>query len=121
MGNNCNKPPPSPTNQCNVEIGQDYTLANFCTLEGVGGNSYRETWCEKLGSPGEWGVGNSNAGSCAYNDCQPYIDVGAGCCRGCCGIAGAKVGCQRKAYNGNPVQCCLNDYTCNSDNNALCF
>jgi hypothetical protein len=94
----------------------------FCTLAGVGGNSYRKTYCQKMSSAGEWQVGNegdAQAGLCDYNDCNKYQDFGFGCCDGCCGIAGQKLKCQRVSFAGNPAQCCLLDYICSNPNSGF--
>lgn len=120
--NNCVPPPnPNTTNVCNG-YGERYELPGFCTISTGAGNSIRDAWCEKLGSPGEWEVyGNSK--SCTYNICYPYADDNKECTNGnkSCPIQyGDGVICQRVGYNGDPVTCCLNDYDCNGENN-LCF
>jgi len=112
----CDQPPdPDTSNVCNF-LADNYELPGFCTLEGRGGNTYREEWCSKLGSPGEWGVFSSHD-SCGYSDCQPYKKMDSPC-NGCVPIAGRGVLCQRQAFNGNDPQCCFNDYVCTGGNNC---
>src|SRR3989338_8871361 len=110
MGTNCSTHavpcPNNRCNQCDVSIGErpSEPMAAFCTLEGVGGNSYRNDFCTKMSSAGEWETGNQGAvavGSCDYNDCNKTQDFGWGCCNGCCGIDGHQLKCQRINFTGD--------------------
>lgn len=114
MGTNCNNQPyPTAPNQCCVSKGDAMPerMEYFCTLEGSGGNSYRNDFCQKMSNAGEWGKAQQS-GSCAYNDCNNVQDFGAGCCNGCCGIAGAGLKCTRLSFTGDPAQCCFNNFNC---------
>lgn len=129
MGTQCGSFPlhsPDTTNKCSSDIGDYYDMPDFCTYAGPGGKSYREDWCGQLGAPGEWGVSNdgNGHGSCHYADCKPYVQLGTGCCRGCCGIIGEGVRCVREKFTGDKVQCCYNDNACTTpDGNppTACF
>lgn len=120
MGNCGDKPLPNTRNICSSRVGELHTLPNFCTLLGSIGDSYGDDWCPRLGSPGEWDYDGNNAGSCSYNSCGPYQDFGFGCCDGCCGIIGKKVGCRRRAFNGDTLKCCLQNFEC-GERNEDCF
>lgn len=127
MGANCGKnfPYPCPDNQCNicnVSLGAQMpdALPNFCTLRGFGGNNQRATYCQKMSKAGEWGDPFDIHNGCKYNDCNNYQQVETGCCDGCCGIIGGGLLCTRQSFTGDPLTCCLNDYSCNSTNSA-CF
>jgi hypothetical protein len=113
-------------NKCNVDVGEypNQRMENFCTLEGIGGKSKREEYCRKMSSAGEWKVGkDSQDGLCSYNDCRNYQEIGFGCCKGCCGLAGKGLKCQRVSFTGDPVRCCFNNYNCVTDptDDTKCF
>ncbi len=116
MGTQCGSYPPSDpntTNHCN-DYNNKYYMRDFCSLAGVGGKSYRQKWCGKLGSENEWGVEDTNGThTCTYNSCKEYQYMGSGCCKGCCGIVGKSVDCIRRQFNGDPITCCLQDKVCN--------
>lgn len=115
MGNTCDSiQSPEVINRCSGSIKETSgsfnggVLNNFCTYSGVAGKSYRQQWCNKIGD-NEWTYGWQGA-SCTYNDCSPFESQDTGCCGGCCGIAGNGVECKRKAFTGNPIKCCFNDF-----------
>lgn len=116
MGTNCSHhDPPNPTNECSQfeDPTSNYTdgkSRHFCTLAGSGGNQYRTMFCESIGE-GEWETGYTGD-SCSYNDCDKITSYGGGCCKGCCGIAGRSVVCQRNSYKAAPLNCCFNDFAC---------
>lgn len=113
-------PDPDTSNVCSNALGDLYSIPNFCTLEGVGGDSYRQEYCSALGSFLEWSVqSDTGPSSCSYNDCRPFQEY-SGCCEGCCAITGSGVVCRRSAFNGDPIQCCFNNVTCRGDP-ALCW
>lgn len=130
MGNICDKfplPDPNTTNHCDDYFSGEptlsqptpgsYTMNDFCTYAGIGGSSYRTEWCDKLGSPGEWGVydlGQDGPPLCFYNNCNPYQNMGEGYCGWCTGTRGASVICIRKEFHGDPIKCCLQDKVCTS-------
>ena len=120
MGNDCGKnfPNPDTTNRCN-QLGETHVIPHFCSLAGPGGDGYRRQWCAALGAPGEWEAAGES-GICAYNDCHPYQEVETGCCNGCCGIVGAGAVCRRRAFTGDPIECCLLDFDCRGGLNN-CF
>lgn len=115
---------PDTTNQCAVSVGDRWTMDGFCTLEGVGGDSYREEYCKKMSSAGEWGSPEqTSTGGCHYNDCNNVSEMNK-CEKACCPIIGAKLSCKREKFTGNPLICCLNDLTCNGsadDNSSACY
>ena len=113
MGNNCGtKPMPDTRNLCLPSLGQvSSAMPNFCTLRGVGGDSYRNNYCSLMSIAGEWG-NPKTVGTCQYNDCNNVQEFGGGCCDGCCGIAGGQLGCTRLQFTGQPIPCCLNDVAC---------
>lgn len=116
MGNNCNRPPPDTTNVCHVSVGDRTVnvLPNFCTIEGIAGNTFRDEYCSMLSSAGEWGNASEVTSGCAYSNCDYHTDVGFGCCGACCGVVGGSATrCQRLAFTGEPIQCCFNDLICN--------
>lgn len=118
----CGEQQPDASNSCNG-MGDTVDLGGFCTLAGPAGESYRITWCEKKGSVGEWGLDPNGEGStCTYNDCTKYTRMADPVCcigaSGCCSIVGTGALCKRAAFNGDPVQCCLNDNACSSDSNS---
>lgn len=127
MGNNCDsKQTLTGINYCETSLGDKMpnAMQGFCTLDGVGGDRYRDTYCPLNGAPGEWiaGPGTESTGGCLYNDAKPYEEFGqSGCCDGECAITGAQVFCRRAAFTGDPTQCCINNYTCNAGVPGLCF
>lgn len=115
MGGNCSTHEgPQLVNDCHVPLGGGKRLDGFCTLSGPAGDGYRDTWCSRMSQSDEWENGGES-GSCAYSDSHPYIDYGYGCCHVTCGISGSGVNCRRKAYTGNPLQCCMKDYACHNE------
>lgn len=118
MGGNCgNYPQPSTTNLCFTSVGEGAFgpegMPNFCTLAGVGGDSYRREFCAAMSNAGEWGNPiQVNTLGCNYNDCNAYQAVPSGCCDACCGIVGAGLDCQRLTFTGEPIPCCFNDLAC---------
>mgnify|MGYP006966096380 CR=1 FL=1 len=120
---------PDTSNLCNVNLGERMPdpMPGFCTLQGVGGNSYRTQYCGYMSNAGEWGDPYDNHNGCSYNDCNNVQDIGFGCCSGtlCCGIIGGGLQCTRKSFTGNPVTCCFNDLECSgedpSSNPDKCF
>ena len=101
-----------------------FILPNFCAeTYGSSENDMRNTVCDNVGDPGEWGVANyspimtgpnTTNGFCFYQDQkQGYqANTTAGCNGTNCAIAGAGVGCARKTFKGSSVVCCFNDYAC---------
>ena len=79
----------------------------FCA--GLTDKSVRKEYCSDLGS-GEWEY-RSASNSCYFSDCNPGQYQPTGCCGWCCGISGKGVTCSRRNFNGDPIQCCLNDYS----------
>lgn len=128
MGSNCGKifPQPDTTNLCNVSVNErpENSMPGFCTLDGVGGNPYRNEFCQKMSNADEWGNGQGTD-RCQYNDCNNYQAYDVGCCDGCCGIVGEGLKCERLKFTGNPAQCCLNDVACTepdySQNPRQCY
>jgi hypothetical protein len=86
-------------------------MPGFCTILGASGNNTREDYCAKMSTAGEFG-NPETSGGCEYNSCNRYQDIGGGCCKGCCGIAGGGLKCQRLKFTGDPVACCLKDVNC---------
>lgn len=115
MGNCDSLSDPGTTNSCSPSLGSQLELFNFATITGPLGDTYANTWCQKLGSPGEW-IGEAGGGEPAgYSDCNLYQVQGFGCCNGCCGITPAAGGlCTRVGFNGDPLTCCLQDYICST-------
>lgn len=118
-------PDPNTTNHCNdyyagstsLDGGPgEYRMLDFCSYAGIAGATYREEWCSKLGSPGEWGVlyTDDDNGDCFYNSCNPYQNMGEGYCGGCSGIRGSSVTCTRLQFNGDGIRCCFKDKVCTS-------
>lgn len=121
-------PEPDTANLCNVNLGQQTPepMPNFCTMLGLGGNSYRADYCGKMSNAGEWGNPNTFNNTCSYNDCNKVQDIGFGCCGGgCCGIVGGGLLCSRESFTGDPVTCCFKDLICTgqdpSSNPTGCF
>lgn len=115
---------PDTTNYCN-SINDTYQIPNFCTTAGVAGDSRRETYCEKLGAPGEWTKSNDQGSTCNYYDCDGSVSKWTGndtCCGACCKIIGAGAKCKRVGFTGDPNKCCLNDWNCSKGtSNSTCF
>lgn len=128
-GSSCDEyPEPDTSNLCNVNLGEQTPdpMPHFCTMLGVGGNSYRSEFCGLMSSAGEWGEPDTFKNTCSYNDCNMYQDIGFGCCGGaCCGIVGGGLLCSRQSFTGDPVTCCFNDLECSdqdpNSNPAACF
>lgn len=64
--------------------------------------------------------------SCLYDDTNQvryiYKKGIGGCCGHTCAIeGGTKLICQRQAYNGDPVVCCLNDFALDVSDRDRCF
>lgn len=120
MGSNCStKPLPDTTNLCAVSVDNfaPEPMPHFCTLLGVGGDSYRNEYCSLMSTAGEWGDPQTIDNECSYNDCNAYQEwTGSGCCKTCCGIIGGGMECKRKSFTGNPITCCFNDMTCTAPN-----
>ena len=78
--------------------------------------------CNNIGDNGQWAAYDYPDNQCSYNDCKPgyKTDIGAGCNGRCCAITGGTVGCARVRYTGDPVVCCLNDYSCDKSDEK-CF
>lgn len=118
----CGEQVPDNSNACN-NAGDVVNLDGFCTLAGSAGDNYRSQFCEQKGSINEWAWDEGNRGSsCTYNDCNNYSNMSNhSCCigtSGCCSIAGSGAGCKRTGFNGDPIQCCLNDNACSTDPNS---
>ena len=110
MGSNCGEhPEPVTINQCAAGVGDKYDMPNFCSYAGPAGNGYRSEYCGYMSTGAEWVFDSSSGNGCNYNDCNPYINFGGGCCKGCCGIIGEGNICRRTKFTGNPVTCCFND------------
>lgn len=121
MGTSCSSvKDPAPLNQCGP-IGDTTIIPDMCTfaLEPLA-RPYGEQYCDQVGAAGEWEF-DSLGNSCTYNDCKPYQARDTGCCKSCCGIAGAQVRCRRKAFTGDPVTCCMNNLACNPALPGTCF
>jgi hypothetical protein len=88
---------------------------NLCSLAGIGGDSYRERFCNDIGDF-EWKVGGGTYG-CTYNDgdAETRFD-GFGCCGAECPITGRGSNCTRRAYRGVPNICCFRDAACDGQN-----
>jgi hypothetical protein len=72
-------------------------------------------YCQNL-SPVEWVVSDVG-GLCDMSDCDgdSGVNFGAGCCHQCCGLPlGTHLDCQRTAFTGDPVICCVEDLVCNN-------
>lgn len=136
---------PQPINRCSKYIedkkysvsddksskNQDVVLQNFCAFDYFGpadGNDDRKLYCNRVGNF-EWKYVEGDLGS----SCET-----SNCCDGCavteaCGLCFKNDGrgaiCTRRAFLGNPLQCCLNDYagcnnqsiTSNVKSQDLCF
>lgn len=118
MGNNCKSGGPQiSANLCDTVVGSEQGITGFCTLEGVGGNKHRSSMCGKISTAGEWGK-PSSSGHCHYQSCNQFEAVSSGCCKGCCGVVGSGLNCERLSFKGDPLTCCMNDMPCSSDGNA---
>lgn len=115
-------PPVNTSNPCNVNIGDTYRIPNFCAPQANITDPNRipnpafELYCGKLSEANEWegGVPDTSPNSgCIYNTDNNVQQW-------CQGPNGYGDICRRKSMTGNPVQCCLNNYNCNQNNN-LCF
>lgn len=113
MGNNCGTDQiPAPVNMCVSEVGTvSASVPGFCTLRGIGGESYSDSVCAQASTAGEWGY-NGEGSDCHYDDCHPYRYTPSGCCGGCCAITGIGATCKRLKFTGNPLLCCFNDMAC---------
>lgn len=114
MGNlqNCSKKEPYVVDACYVPIQGSGFVEDFCTLSGPAGDRFRHKVCSRIGP--EFG-GGTQAGGCTYNWCDSMSKMHGGCCKHpahCCGIAGRGANCQRKAFYGEPVACCLLNSSC---------
>lgn len=114
MGNNCASiQTPDTNNLCFVGVNErSEAMPGFCTLLGPAGDSYRTEYCSLMSTAGEWGRAETVENDCSYDDCQPFRETTPGCCRGCCGIVGGGLSCERLSFTGNPLRCCLNDLAC---------
>lgn len=126
MGNCGSTENPVPRNSCYTSIGEEAPrMDGFCTTIGPAGNGTRNNYCRAISDAGEFITGNTS-GTCLYNSCRPGHQVSkAGCCKGCCGIAGGGLQCVRASFTGDVTTCCFNDLACNENvaiqNNPLCF
>lgn len=65
---------------------------------------------EMEGGSDEWLASYSfNVGPCGFigSDLRDYL--APGCCNGGCAVVGSRIQVHRKAYRGNPTNCCFND------------
>lgn len=109
----CKIQTPNTTNNCNAPDTQIYKIPGSCALNGS--RSVMQTWCDKLGSEGEWEAISVGGSCCSIRGYEYTEDT-------CCftppnAIPDSVMGCQRKKYNGDKIQCCLNDLTCNPSEN----
>ncbi len=132
MGTNCGdhgSPGDGFKNPCDDTL-EVYSLPNFCQTNFSLRDSDRDqltAYCQNL-SPFEWTVSDVG-GLCDMSDCDGSsgVDFGAGCCHQCCGLPlGTHLDCQRTAFTGDPVICCVEDLKCNPTpgntfNPANCF
>lgn len=93
------------------ETADSYTINNFCTFKGVGGDNDVNNVCAGI-SDGEWSVGNKSAGCHFITGEAPKENVDS-----CFTLPGRRAICQRDNYasmrDNNPqevVTCCLRDY-----------
>jgi hypothetical protein len=128
MGTGCGKHSlPDTENLCGTSLGDrpgrdewpDLHLPSFATLDGVGGNPYRNRFCKEMSNAGEWGDPRSESNS-SYNDCNNYQLIAQQCCNGCCGIRGRTMSCKRLKFTGDALECCFKDFECSRKNND-CF
>lgn len=119
MGN-CNPSCSSPntSNVCNLK-GDTYTIPGYC---GPNDSSVRQTWCDTLGSEGEWKEdGQDRSVNCYFNSRAPGQECPGSCIQdGAPSMAGGGAKCKRVKFNGDPGPCCLNNYVCNGQT-SNCF
>ena len=117
---------PDTNNRCDSDINSTYHMTGFCTIAGPVGYRTRDNYCNSMSTAGEWIYYGYGSG-CDYNPCGAVQEVVHSVpfhtCPGC-GLlptGGNGTVCQRFKYTGEPLTCCLNDYDCNTFNDALCF
>jgi len=106
--------------QAALAAGVGYSIAT---------DHYAQMYCENIGdtfkgnSQSEWMVKNEVETTCHYADMTPGFntEVSGGCCNGNCAIVGNRWSCKRRAFFGDPLVCCLNDYNCSKSNEDDCF
>lgn len=129
---------PDTRNLCNVLPGSynnsDNGMPYFCTSS----DQYRTSYCGAMSNTGEWIWDHTKPKNkkCHFDKCNYAMEVPSNkCCdrngssKKCCGSNGTHTRCKRVAYTGDPLICCLNDYTCatinspSNDNNyqPTCF
>lgn len=102
----------------NTQIGQSYEPKGYCYIAGSVG-SHITCPCN-----GEWDQSEGNG--CYYlntpTEGATGCDFGRSGCNGgtgCCGIAGKRLKCTRKAYNGDAKECCLTPGLTTTNNGQL--
>jgi hypothetical protein len=108
MGTNCGtKATPASTNVCG-SAGQIVKIPHFCSIRTDG----KSDFCKSMGAPGEWAY-HSRGDTCYTKTYHgiPHTDYGFGCCKGKCGVpSGTGLKCVRKAFTGDKLKCCFQDY-----------
>lgn len=120
MGCSPSSTPISTENQCLVSKGGTTGLNDFCVEGNNANNPYRTEYCGKISSAGEWvSVTPPLNENCAYGcSTLPIQCFGSKCVNGNSGWGAT---CERVSFTGNPVECCFNDFNCNTGTVELCF
>jgi hypothetical protein len=101
---------PSWKNICNDNKDVSVEVENFCAI--AGNSTLRSNYARNMSSAGEWEVDESQTKSCTFRPgSQPNSMNGKQCCDGQCKIRGFSLFCKRKQFTGNPLTCCLKDFT----------
>lgn len=124
MGNTqqCISQPIDFSNQCNVNIGTQYTIPNTCAgnIPNIGSPIVNEPLitrlCSSLSNASEW-IPNplQLPGTCLTDG----TTSGVNCTNGG-NFLGTPATCIRTQFTGNNLQCCFKDYDCTHNNND-CF
>lgn len=111
---------PDTSNQCTISLNDHYHMHNFCVQGNNPNNSYRTSYCSEMSSAGEWiSVSPTDQGQCAYGCTSlPIQCQGDKCTNANSGWGNT---CQRVKFTGDPLTCCLNDFSCTPGSTGLCF
>lgn len=112
----CPSEAPDYRNFCSASLGERYDIPNWCGPAGDFGRPDRDFACNILlgGGNGEWGRENLTT-ACKFPSGTNNSCSGSGT-----GVAGIGTNCERLAFLGDPLQCCLLNYDINGQYNN-CF
>lgn len=123
----CQNFQPNNNNVCSANLGDNYQMPDLCYNPILDPKSIvvSKEFCESMGSNGEWELNLLDVGSpCFYVQdqldirCSAFLNYSIpflgctlsdppGLCLSTVGVGGV---CKRTAFNGDPLQCCLNNY-----------